>query len=214
MGAKRNPTKRFVFNKTKLAAVPPPAKGRIYVHDRTVPGLCMCVTQPGSMTFYVYKWLNGAPQRIRLGKFPDTTVEQARNRARAIVGNIAQGSDPASERRRARTVPRVDDLFERWKEVYATGRVKTVKESERVFKIYLHPFHNRRVNSITSSEVSAWHSRLGDENGRYQANRALQLLRGLYNRAREVTGTNAPTLAGASGCSLSVPGTDSWGPRS
>ena len=192
MGASRSRTERFVFNRAKLAAVPVPTKTRIYVHDKTVPGLCLCVTPAGSRSFYVYRWCNGGPQRIRLGAFPQMTVEQARNNAKGIIGDIARGADPAAERRKFRTVPTVADLYIRWKEVYATGRVKTLANLERQFQVYLLPFHKRRLNTLTPQEIAAWHSKVGEEHGRYSANRALQLLRSLYNRSREVTGYECP----------------------
>jgi len=155
----------------------------VYWFDEATPGLALCITQAGSRTYYVVRWVNGKPQRIRLGKFPDVTVEQARTIAKAIVGDIAKGVDPIAERKAARNVPTLQALFDHWLETHAKLHKRTWRDDERQFNKYLAEFQNRRLSTIKTSEVAAWHGRVGQDHGPVQANRSLALLATLFNAA-------------------------------
>ena len=82
MGARKTANSRLGFTKTRLEGLPVPDKGRQYHYDSKVPGLCVCVTYNGTKTFYSYRWANGRPTRICIGRFPDVTPP-ARTRASA-----------------------------------------------------------------------------------------------------------------------------------
>ena len=137
---------------------------------------------------YVYKWAAGKPQRIRLGRFPELTVEQAQHLARATLGDIANGRDPQAEKVKARNVPTLRELFEKWVEVYAKPHRKRWADDKRQFEKYLPPLHGRRLDSIRPADVAVWHGKVGTEHGPVQANRVLGLLTTLYNKAEEVIG--------------------------
>lgn len=191
-GNQRRPTKRVAFSKTRLAQLAPPATGRVYWFDEGTPGLALCVTQAGSKTYYVVRWVDGKPERIRLGKFPDVSVEQARTIAKAIVGKIAEGVDPIAERKAARNVPTLRALFDHWLETHAKLHKRTWKDDERQFNKYLGDFHNRRLSTIKTSEVATWHGRIGRDHGPVQANRSLALLATMFNASDRLgfTGPN------------------------
>lgn len=69
------------FTKAALTAAGAASKGkRDYYYDAKEKGLILAVTAAGSKTFYLYKRIEGRPERLLLGKFPDLTVENARKR--------------------------------------------------------------------------------------------------------------------------------------
>ena len=74
MAKGKGSTRRVKFTKAAILKLPTPASGRVYHYDAGQPGLTVCVSSAGSRTFYVYKWVNGRPERIRLGRFPDLVV--------------------------------------------------------------------------------------------------------------------------------------------
>jgi hypothetical protein len=63
---KRKP-RRINFTKAALESIRPPSEGRLYVYDERMPGLALCITAADSRTFYVYRKINGKPERILLG---------------------------------------------------------------------------------------------------------------------------------------------------
>ncbi|NLS92481.1 MAG: tyrosine-type recombinase/integrase [Planctomycetaceae bacterium] len=177
---------RIAFSKRNLEAVRPPASGRVYWYDERTPGLCLLATAAGAKVFYWYKWVAGEPQRVRIGPFPEVTVETARKRASRENGKVAEGGNPAAERRESREGMTVAELFAYWLESYAKPRKKTWKEDERLYTKFIEPrWADRRLSQIAEEDVEALHAEIGDENGRFQANRVLELVRAAFTRARK-----------------------------
>jgi integrase len=128
----------------------------------------------------------GRPERVRLGVFPDLSVENARDLAKTIVGDIAMGKDPMAERRRAREVPTLREAFEVWRDAHAKEHRKTWRKDERRFNSHLRRFHARRMNAIRTAEVALWHNETKQRHGLYEANRCFELLRTIYNKAKSL----------------------------
>lgn len=68
------------FTKTGLLNLPAPAR-QTYYWDTKIEGLGLGVTPNGTKTFILYRRLNGKPVRLKLGRFPVMTVEQAKTAA-------------------------------------------------------------------------------------------------------------------------------------
>lgn len=184
MGGKRTAKSRLRFSKTRLAGLPVPDKGRAYHYDTEVPGLCLCVTSAGTMSYYSYRWV-GRPVRVRIGRFPDVSVEAARKQAAEINAAVARGEDPQAERVAIRGEPTIGVAFEHWLNSYAKHHKKDGgRRNERQYGRHLKPWRNRKLSEITRRQVEAWHLRIGEKNGKVQANRVLQFLSSLFNRAR------------------------------
>ena len=83
------------FTKAAIGKLPTPPKGkRAYYRDAQIKGLTLQITGTGAKTFYCYRWVNGRPERIRLGAFPEMSIEQARKRATSVNGKIADRDQP------------------------------------------------------------------------------------------------------------------------
>ena len=99
-------------------AVCPPGKDKDHLWDSVQPGLALRVYATGRkvfMAFYRVGSGRGAPQRWdRLGDADAISLKDARDAARAKLGAVAKGTDPAGERRaqgkrdRARLAPALD----------------------------------------------------------------------------------------------------------
>ena len=144
------------------------------------------MTPVGSKTFYCYKWVDGRPQRIRLGKFPDVSIDAARDAVAEMTGEIAKGQDPAAQRRARRESPTLQDLFDHWWKIHSKPHKKTWADDKRIFDLYLGKHRNRRLAKITKADVQRWHTRLADERGPYQANRVRALLSAMYGTAGDL----------------------------
>ena len=135
----------------------------------------------GVKSFELYKRVGGRPTRLKIGRFPGVTVEQARKQVVRMTGEIAQGMDPHAERRRARAEASFKELFERFMEVHARPHLRTASELENMHRRYLTPLDHRKVSSIDMADVQRLHSRIGKEAGHYAANRALALMSSVYS---------------------------------
>lgn len=183
MAAKRS---ELVFSKTRIQGLPLPAKGRTYHYDARTPGLCVCVTDKGTRTFYSYRWVQSRPVRVRIGAFPAVTVQNARKKAAEINAAVARGEDPQAKRRQARQEPTFGDLWEHWLETHAKLHKRTWQEDVRVHDQFLTRWANRRLSSVRRVDVQRLHARVGRENGIYQANRLLELVRAVFNKAEDI----------------------------
>jgi len=189
MAEKKN---RFTFTEAKIRTLAAPTAGRAWFYDDKQRGLAMQVTPTGSKSFYLYVWHDGKPCRELLGKYPQTTVSQARDGARQKIGLQVAGVDLAGERRARQKEATIAELWENYLELHAKVQKKSWKEDQRVFGKYLVDFHDKRLSAVTKSMVAQWHARLGRENGPTQANRAKSLLQGMYYRSSEGLGYTGP----------------------
>ena len=66
------------FTQAAIEKLPLPAAGRTYYADAKTPGLFLAVWDSGVKSFELYKRMGGRPTRLKIGRFPEVTVEQAR----------------------------------------------------------------------------------------------------------------------------------------
>ena len=186
MAERNSQTARFPFTVRRLRTLPAPTQGRVYHYDKSTSGLCLCVTASGTKTFYIYRRISGKPTRVRLGRFPDVSLEAARQAAVELAGEVAKGRDPAAERRAKREAPTLGELFDYWLTTHAKLHKKTWRDDIRIFDKYLAKWRSRRLSTITKARVRAWHAAVGGDRGRYQANRALALLSAVWGKADDL----------------------------
>lgn len=177
---------RINFTKAALSKAENAAKGRKdYYYDEREKGLVMAVTSTGTKTFYLYKRIDGRPERLMLGRFPDISIENARKMAASAKGEIASGQNPQKERRAIRDEMTFKALFTEYMEKYSKVHKRSWAYDEREVNKFLPHWFKRKISSIDRAEVERLHARIGKENGIYQANRLLERIRSIFNKAIE-----------------------------
>ena len=172
------------FVKTALSKAPAAKKGsKDYYYDTKEKGLMMAVTPAGTKSFYLYKRIDGKPERLLLGRFPDISIENARKAAMAAKGEIAIGKNPQKAKRAIRDEMTFHALFVEYMEKYSKVHKKSWKYDEREINKFLKHWFKRKISSIKKTEVERLHAKLGKENGIYQANRLLERIRSIFNKA-------------------------------
>src|SRR5688572_14438899 len=97
-------TKRFVDGLT-------PADADVFWWDTDLRGFAVRVWPSGQKTFLLrYRNREGRARKLTLGRYGPLTVDQAREMARARLGEVAQGSDPAEQRATHRASMNVSQL--------------------------------------------------------------------------------------------------------
>jgi integrase len=173
---------KIPFTKRAIEALVPPEEGRQYVYDAKQENLAICIAASGSRIFYRTGRYAGRSKRIRLGRFPTMSVEQARKAARAITGDDARGVEPRQSRRGG---PTVADLFDHWI-AHAKTEKRTWKDDKRQYDQYMGALKSRKLADLTELEVAKWHRSIRDGHGPYQANRCRALLSAMFNKAHEI----------------------------
>jgi integrase len=181
----RRKPRRVNFTKRLLEDLTPPERGQRAVYDTHARGLCLLITPTGSKTFYRYGRIDGRPQRVRVGTFPDVSIENARRVVAKLSGEIADGKDPAAERRARRETPTLGEIFDRFLSEYAKIVKRSWREDKRQFDTHLAGWRSRRLRDIRKSDVRTLHAKLGGEHPT-AANRLLALLSRLFTYAAEL----------------------------
>jgi integrase len=177
---------KIKFTKRALEALKPPTQGRISVGDTETPHLILTVTAGGAKSFYRYGRANGKPTRMMLGRFPEMTVSQARDRVAEINGSLAKGENPHAALRGGATV---SDLWEAYFNEHATLRKKESSRKHDLWqweKIIAPRWKHRKAAQITRPEVERLLADVARKRGKVTANRLLALVRKMFSHA--VTG--------------------------
>ena len=191
--------KSINFTHRALRALPIPAKGKRGVYfDSQVKNLNVIVTDTGSKYFYVRKVIDGQSRRVRLGAFPDLSVENARDKAMAVKTAIAKGENPYEVQQQRKAEPTLAEFFQDYMQRHAIPHKKPASRQNDLsnFNCYLREsLGNRKLSSITREEIERLHRSIGNKGAPYAANRVLGLLKAMYSKAREWKLTEADNPA-------------------
>lgn len=177
--------RHFNFTKSAILKLPKPEKGMVTYKDKKEKGLSLYITASGAITFFVRKRINGRDERIKLGAFPELSVENARKKALQAKAAVASGKNPNHQRNKMRNEINFHQLFEQYMERYSKKDKKSWQYDEREVNKFLSHWFKRKISTITKFEIQNLHEKVRDENGLYQANRILERIRAIFNKAIE-----------------------------
>lgn len=84
------------------------------VFDDEVSGLAVRITAKGSKSFVTQYTMGREKRRVPLGRWGAVTLADARKAARAILGQVAAGEDPAADRKAQRKAAEAQAAAERY----------------------------------------------------------------------------------------------------
>jgi integrase len=178
--------KNINFIKKTLDSLKLPDKNkRHYFYDTKIKGLELMVTEQGTKSFKVYRKFNGKPVRVTLGKYPEMTIENARNEAQRVIADMISGKNPNEEKKNIRSETTFGEMFKIFMERHSKVMKKTWKADEGEIKRFLFDWFNKKLSTITKQEIQLIHEKIKKENGLYQANRMLARIHIIYNKAIE-----------------------------
>jgi len=169
------------LTKTYVTALEPQERD-YFAWDSEVPSFGVRVFASGRKSFLVQYRSGGRTRRMTLGKFGVLTVEDARKEAKAVLGGVVRGDNPAETRRQERTTPTMKAVCERfWREhVQARGKPATRREYRRLLdQIIIPRLGNHRITDLSRRDIAKLHHELRERP--YQANRTLAVLSKLFN---------------------------------
>lgn len=175
--------KYFNFTKNDIEKLTPPEKGLNTYFDTGFKGLKLYVTANGVKTFFIRKMVNGRDERFILGQYPDLSVQNARDKALITLSELANGKNPNEEKKANRAEQKLGDLFIEFMERYSKKDKKSWKYDQREIPKFYSDWFKRRLSDIKKTEIQRRHEKIRDEHGLYQANRCLERLRAMYNKA-------------------------------
>ena len=175
---------KIKFTIASISNLSNPEKGsRDYYYDEKTSGLGIMVFPSGTKTFFLYKRVEGKPDKIKLGRFPEMTIEQARKAAYENINHISKGLNPNKAKQNIRDESIFADLFQKYLEEYAKPRKISWKTDESYYRIYLNVLDKKKISIITRTDIEKLHNDIKLKAGLYAANRSLALLKTIFNKA-------------------------------
>lgn len=187
----------------------PPGKKDALLFDRDLRGFALRVGSTGGKTFLVQFNVAGERRRLPLGALGVLTVDEARKRALAILGDVAKGLDPVAEKRAiiatrkaavtaAKALAAVDaftfgKLVDAWAAARAGERRPGYLATARAtMKTHLKGWLPRPAGSITTAEAVLALDAIKATGSAVTANRALAYARAAYGWAlrRQMVASN------------------------
>ena len=174
------------LTKRMLDSLVPDAERQL-IFDTELPGFGVRAMRSGVRSFFAqYRTAGGRSarkRRVTIGRYGPLTVEQARAAAKAILGDVARGGDPATARAASKTAPTLRGLGEDFfVNVEAKRKKSTAKEYRRLWERHVLPeLGTTLVKSVSTGQVSALHRRM--RKTPYLANRVLSLVGSFFSFA-------------------------------
>jgi hypothetical protein len=160
-----------------------PTSGQRFVRDDSIKGFALRVIASGAKSFVWEGRVRGRVRRITIGQFPEMPVAVARDRVLGIRAAIAQGHDPYTERQAERDEPTFGELGRRYIGEHSKIHKKSWLRDERRLA-RCKAWDGRRISDIGTVDVLKVQQKIAQDYGPVEANRTLELLRAVFNKAQ------------------------------
>jgi integrase len=172
------------ITKTFVDQVPYTEKGQIAYCDRDLPGFYVIVGMRAK-TYVAQKDIQGRSIRYTIGRHGPVTPEEARKIAKDKLYIMSRGVNPNIEEQRERAQAiTVEAALESYLTTRRNLKPQTAKDYRYYMELYLKDWQQRLVTDITKEMVAARHLKIGEEHGPVSANKAMRVLRALFNHCQ------------------------------
>ncbi len=152
--------------------------------DDGVKGLGLRITPTGVKTFVLSYRCNGRKRLMKLGRYGELTLAEARQRAQRALLQALDGEDPMKVREVKRQGDTVRDLAERYLQEHAVPKKKpySVRQDRSALRNHVLPaLGGMLITEVDRGDISRLHHRLRDIP--VQANRVVALLSKMFSLA-------------------------------
>ena len=166
-----------------VRAAETPAKGQDRTYDTETRGFVLRVTPKGVKSFAIEYRTGERNRRYTIGRYPDWSVQAARNEAKRIRQAVDRGDDPAGERaenRAAITVKRLTELYAR---DHMPNKKDASGDRSVIEQLIVPRLGKRKVADLRRADIREWHRRMTVEGRPIRANRALACLSKMLSMA-------------------------------
>ena len=139
-----------------------PETGQAFIRDTELKGFAVRVTSSGAKSFILEKRIDGKVKRLTLGRYPELTVEQARKEAHKLLGHIAIGRNPVTEKKQeALQGTTLQQAFDDFVKTRKNLKERTLYDYRRLMKVAFADWQEKAMTGISKEMVSKRHSKIG-----------------------------------------------------
>ncbi|MXY33766.1 MAG: tyrosine-type recombinase/integrase, partial [Boseongicola sp. SB0664_bin_43] len=121
-------------------------------------------------------------KRVVIGRYGRVGPDEARRKARDMLGQVARGEDPAGARAEARGVPTLAEAFETYIKANPNRADNTVRLYRQILRGKLGDWVRRPLDAITRQDVEDRFNQITERHGWATGNQAMSMLRSVYRR--------------------------------
>ena len=176
-----------------VQALRPDPNRQVDYFDTRWPGFGVRVSPAGRKSWVVMYRFHGRVRRVTIGPYPYVSLADARAKAKALVRQVFQGTDPAAEKAAERLAETFAQLAAEYLERHAKPRKRTWREDERILKRELLPHWGKmKAKEVTRRDVRLLIDRVVERGVPTYANRIFGLARKVFNFAlqRDIVDAN------------------------
>lgn len=139
----------------------------------------------GRNVYIVQTRMAGRLRTVTISPASVLTRHQAQMVARRVIAYSQVGRDPATDRKRIRSAPRFDDFLEEyWSRWSPQWKASTLETHNGYRRQYLNgAFKGVFIDEMNEEHVTKWFADLNNRTGPGAANRTLEILKNMLNKA-------------------------------
>ncbi|WP_371219496.1 tyrosine-type recombinase/integrase [Orientia tsutsugamushi] len=168
------------FTQIAISKIKPPKEKRDVYRDTKDKGLFLEVLYGGTKTLYLGITIKGVYRKIKLGNFPNISVNYARKKTLILKGQIAKGIDPLKTKN-ASTLKEVYNLYINHRKLKDSSKILY----KGIMNKYLKNLHYIHVSNIRKEDIYKIFNN-ANKGGKYSANKTLKLIKAILNIAVEL----------------------------
>jgi len=175
---------KATFTARWIAALKPSTEKQVDYFDTKPPSLGLRLAPSGRKTWFILYRAGGRLRRLTLGTYPVLSLADAREQALSARHTVAKGGDPATDKQRLSAAPTVEEIATQYLDLYAKVHKKSWREDARFLTTDVLPqWGQRKAYAILRGDVIALLDQIVERGAPIMANRALRLVRRLFNWA-------------------------------
>lgn len=165
--------------------IPREVRKRHTSFDSLLPGFGERIHPSGRRSYVLQRTMGGRQRLITIGDAAIISERIARDVARRLILRIELGQNPADTKQRGRETPTYTAFLQSyWELISPTWKPSTLKIHDIYRRTHLdHAFTGKFIDEISHADAVRWHAALTRSAGPGAANRAMEILKAMFNKA-------------------------------
>ena len=177
--------KSFKFTKDRILKIVPPKNKRDIYKDTKESGLILIVSYGGSKIFYLARRVKNKYRRIKIGRFPDLLISEARKKAIELKNLIVKEIDPTEKNNGLTNEITFTEILKKYINDYAKYNIKRWKYIENDLNKKAFCLINKKISDINKNDIQKIFDNLSEKSGKIAANRFIERMKSIFNKSIE-----------------------------